>query len=118
MARPHLKPASPERAAQVIKAVEGIDLNLFQEAKRELEHLSDRTIVDRIKVDPAGILVDGDRFEGLSVVSVALGYEKRGRKFSQSYAFWGRFSGHFAGDAARVDNFAVDTSPFYSEALG
>jgi hypothetical protein len=81
----------------------------------ELSELSDRTELDGIEVDPVGVTITKDGFEGLMNVYVGLEYrEASGEALATSDAFTGRFKGHFSKDGKpRIDEVTIDTAPFY-----
>jgi hypothetical protein len=86
------------------------------EAWKDLEGLSSHTTIDGINVDPAGVMVTGNKFIGLAAVYVALKYDSDaggGLETSTSDTFEGQFEGHFEGTQAVIDRVTVDTSPFY-----
>lgn len=81
----------------------------------ELEKLSHKTDIDGVDVDPAGIILEKEQFRGVANVYVLLAYDgKKKSGLQTSDSFLGRFRGHFD-DQRRpiIDDFSIDTSPFY-----
>ena len=109
--------------AAVVEEAKGVDLVNYPSAWSDLDVLSGDTHVDAIEIDPAGVSVAGDSFRGVANVYVVLEYGggQGPEGFTDTGAFLGKFEGHF--DEHRkpvIDNFTVDTSPFYAgeEAAG
>lgn len=101
--------------AAIVDAVEQMDLTGFPEAWNELDILSNRTQIDAIQVDPAGISISGKGFRGVAPVYVSLEYGAKQDRFTTSDSFLGKFSGHFDDHGSPiVDEFSVDTSPFFA----
>ncbi|GLK86587.1 pPIWI-associating nuclease domain-containing protein [Ancylobacter defluvii] len=98
----------------IAEAVRSVELRDFPSAWNELDTLSSETTVDNIGVDPAGIRVSGTKFSGLASVYVALRYGKGDDEFTTSEAFRGKFHGHFDQGKPLIDDFTVDTSPFFA----
>ena len=104
-----------EVSRKIVAAVKEADLKAF-DAWSDLEVLSSRTQVDAIRVDPAGVSVSDDGFRGIANVYVVLEYAGGPGKesFTTSDAFLGKFRGHFEDGKPVLDQFTVDTSPFYA----
>ncbi|HYI47801.1 MAG TPA: hypothetical protein VEX35_04975 [Allosphingosinicella sp.] len=85
----------------------------------DLDALSTHTYLDDVEVDPEGIVLDDGLFKGFLNIYVLLQYGS-GKKegFQTSDAFRGRFTGHFDGTVAVIDEVSVDTSPFYAGETG
>jgi|HubBroStandDraft_1064217.scaffolds.fasta_scaffold52942_3 hypothetical protein len=97
----------------IIDAMLNADLTEF-EAWKDLDVLSTHTTVDGVSVDPAGIIVTGDKFIGLAAIDVALQYGlDTDNGFGTSDTFEGQFEGHFEGARPVIERVTVDTSPFY-----
>jgi hypothetical protein len=106
--------AAEVRVASIIDAVQDLDLETT-EAWRDLDELSSETTVDGIHVDPVGVVLEDNKFNGLMVVFVALEYDESGddKGFTTSDSFMGEFEGHFDDDGkAIIDKVTVDTSTF------
>lgn len=108
------KPAEKERMHRIVEAVQDFPLT-NSEYWSELKELSDQTEFDGIEVDPAGVTITNNEFEGLMNVYVGLNYGKDGGEaLVSSDAFTGRFKGHFARSGKpEIDEIAIDTAPFY-----
>lgn len=104
-----------EDSKKIVAAVKQADLKAF-DAWSDLEVLSSRTQVDAIRVNPEGISISEDGFRGVANVYVVLEYaEGPGKEgFTTSDAFLGKFKGHFEDGNPVLDQFTVDTSPFYA----
>lgn len=97
----------------IVDAMSNAELRRY-EAWSDLARLSFETTVDGINVDPAGIIVTGDKFVGLAAIYVALKYNSGLRRgLETSDTFEGQFEGHFEGKRPVIDKVTVDTSPFY-----
>lgn len=104
------------RVAEIVDAVEQLELTDFPSAWGALDALSNRTQVDAIQVDPEGVTVSGNAFRGIAPVYVVLEYGGEDG-FTTSDSFLGRFKGHFDKSGRPVvDDFSVDTTPFYAGA--
>ena len=91
------------RVHKIVKAVQDLDLTNRTEWQN-LVDLSSRTELDAIEVNPAGVMIDGDQFNGLVNVYVGLYYERNGKDtIATSDAFVGKFQGHFETDKPVVD---------------
>lgn len=102
---------------KIIQMVKRVKLDQFPKVKHDLAELANETTVEKIGIDPAGVLVDGKKFEGLAAVYVALKYHEGSGDFTTSEAFRGKFRGHMRGNKEPViDEFTVDTSPFFAGA--
>jgi hypothetical protein len=108
------KPAAKEQMHQIVEAVQDFPLT-DSPYWSELTKLSDQTEFDGIEVDPTGVTITNDEFEGLMNVYVGLSYGKGGGEaLVSSDAFTGRFKGHFAKTGRpQIDEIAIDTAPFY-----
>ena len=103
------------RVQAVIDSVQNFELS-ESSSWSDLDALSNRTYVDQIEVDPAGVIIErGGHFQGMMNVYVLLEYGSSGDdRFETSDSFLGRFKGHFdQKQAAVIDEISVDTSPFY-----
>ena len=97
----------------IVDAVSNARLTEYA-AWNDLVVLSSHTEVDGIDVDPAGIIVSGDKFQGLATIAVALRYDPDGDGgFETSDSFEGQFEGHFEGKKPVIDMITVNTEPFY-----
>ena len=110
------KPSSHElRSVQldaIVDAVSGAELSEY-EAWSDLDALSNRTSIDKIEVNPEGIISAGnERFRGIFNVYVALHYGDQDELVT-SEAFEGSFEGHFEAGKPIIESMKVDTSPFY-----
>jgi hypothetical protein len=98
----------------IIDAMSKADLRKY-EAWTALSELSSDTTVDNIYVDPAGIIVSGNKFSGLAEISVALKYHSDSdRDLETSDGFEGQFEGHFERRRPVIDKVTVDTRAFYA----
>jgi len=105
-----------DRLHQIVDAVQ--DFPLTDSASwPKLSELSDHTVLDGIEVDPAGIAIVENRFEGLMNVYVGLEYDKdSGEALVTSDAFTGRFKGHFSkAGKPEIEEVTIDTTPFYQD---
>jgi hypothetical protein len=110
---PTAQRTSETAISAIVDAVSNAELTEY-DAWNDLGALSTRTGVDGIEVDPAGIVVNGDQFNGLATIYVALQYgSNHDDGFETSDAFEGQFEGHFDGKKPIIDKITVDTSPFY-----
>ncbi len=101
------------RLKAIVDAVSNVRLTDF-DAWNDLDALSSHTGVDGIDVDPEGIIVSGESFQGLAAIGVALRYDPDGDAgFVTSDTFEGQFEGHFEGKRAIIDKITVNTDPFY-----
>jgi Predicted pPIWI-associating nuclease len=98
--------------ADIIRAVEEIELTKYP-AWNDLDMLSSHTIIDGITVDPAGVIVTGDKFSGLLNVYVALEYGSGSEAFVTTDSFLGEFAGHLVSGEPHIDDLTIDTSSFY-----
>jgi hypothetical protein len=108
-------PAKPKATDidAIVKKVENTDLTEF-EAWPALDGLSSNTRIDGIEVDPAGITVEGHDFKGVANVYVVLFYGDGDKEsFTATDGVLGKFSGHLEGSKPVIDQFTVDTSPFF-----
>lgn len=106
--------ADAERIKQIAETIQDLDLTQFP-AWHDLKMLSHNTIIDGIEVDPAGIRLDDDEFDGIMTVYVALTYGKGKGELTTSDAFPGQFHGHFADGGPKVTEATVDMSAFFSD---
>ncbi|ATI82822.1 hypothetical protein A6768_24335 [Sphingobium yanoikuyae] len=83
----------------------------------DLDALSTHTTIDDIEIDPAGIVLSGENFEGVFNVYVSLQYGTDNEEgFTTSDSFLARFSGHFdEANSPVIDKSEVDTSSFYAD---
>jgi hypothetical protein len=104
----------PKRIDAIIDAISNASLTNY-EAWNALVELSSQTTLDGIDVDPAGIILTGDKFNGLAAIHVALTYDPDTTAcIRTSDTFEGQFEGHFDGKRPIIDKFTVDTTPFYN----
>jgi hypothetical protein len=78
--------------------------------------LSDKTELDGLDLDPAGIILQpGNEFKGIVNIYVVLTYgRKKNDTFMTSDSFLGYFKGHFDKEHRPIiDDLLIDTSPFY-----
>ena len=98
-----------KQISAIMDAMSSAELTQY-EAWKDLTALSSDTTVDGIYVDPAGIIVTGDKFIGLAAISVALKYAPEADDgFETSDTFEGQFEGMWP----VIDKVTVDTSSFY-----
>ena len=100
-----------KQISAIMDAMSNVELTQY-EAWNDLGELSSDTTVDGINIDPAGIVVTGDRFVGLAAIYVALKYDAAD-ELETSDSFEGQFEGHFEGTRPVIDKVTVDTSPFF-----
>jgi hypothetical protein len=84
---------------------------------KPLAGLSSHTEFDGIEVDPAGVAIADNRFDGLMNVYVGLEFASKGSKsLISSDAFVGTFKGHFSpAGKPEIDAITIDTTPFYED---
>jgi hypothetical protein len=103
-----------DKIQSIVDAVETYGLEQSGEWYK-LDELSTHTRIDATEVDPDGVVLHDNQFEGLMTVYVVLEYgggkEKDGLTTSDS--FNGKFSGHFEDDKPIIDRVEIDTSSFY-----
>lgn len=105
---------SADRQQAIAEAARAIDLSALP-AWGELASLSTHTTLDGLEVDPEGVIIKGNDFEGSMVVYVKLDYGSSEDRLETSDAFNASFTGHFGeGDRPIIDRVEVDTSPFYA----
>jgi hypothetical protein len=108
------KNAEARAIEAIADKVEHLDLAQLP-AWSNLDELSNRTTLDGIEVDPAGITISGQDFKGVANVYVVLDYRGRPGEegFTTSDSFLAEFSGRIESGEPIIDTFAVDTSPFF-----
>jgi hypothetical protein len=113
---PSARSGENARIGQIVEAVQDFPLT-GSPYWPELSVLSDETELDGIEVDPAGVTLTDDGFEGLMNVYVGLKYgTNKGEPVITSDAFTGRFNGHFSTTGRpEIDSVAIDTAPFYED---
>ncbi len=104
-----------EQIAEIADTVRAVQLTTFP-AWNDLDVLSNHTRIDGIGVDPEGITVRGSQFSGLAAVYVVLEYDQGPDQFTTSEAFRGKFTGHIEAGKPVIEDFTVDTSPFFADA--
>jgi hypothetical protein len=107
--------AAEARIAAIVHAVSRLDLTQFP-AWQALERLSAHTSLDGVEADPAGIDLNGDKFNGILTAYVGLRYGNGSGSddgLETSDSFGGTFEGHFEKSHPVIDDVRVDTSPFY-----
>jgi hypothetical protein len=102
-----------KQVSAIIDAMSNAELTEY-EAWSDLDALSTHTTIDGVDIDPAAIVITGNRFVGLAAIYVALQYGSNADDgFETSDSFEGQFEGHFEGAPPVIDKVTVDTSPFY-----
>ncbi len=100
---------------EIVRLVEGYDLT-GDRVWPELAALSSDTGVEAVEVDPEGIVIDGNRFQGVMNVYLKLEYAADAQPeeaFTTSDAVLGKFEGHLKGGKPVLDTVSVETSQFY-----
>lgn len=104
------------RIADIVETVQTYPLAQSHYWK-PLAGLSSHTEFDGIEVDPAGVSIADDRFDGLMNVYVGLEFASKGSEsLISSDAFVGTFKGHFSpAGKPEIDAITIDTTPFYRD---
>jgi hypothetical protein len=104
------------RIADIVEIVQAYPLAQSPHWK-QFAGLSSHTEFDGIEVDPAGVSITDDRFDGLMNVYVGLEFASKGSKsLISSDAFIGTFKGHFSpAGKPEIDAITIDTAPFYED---
>jgi hypothetical protein len=104
-----------KRREQIVKLVEGHNLTR-DPVWRELVALSSETRVEALEVDPEGVVITGESFEGVMNIYLKLEYAMDSQPndaFTTSDSVLGKFKGHFERGNPKLDEITVETSPFY-----
>jgi hypothetical protein len=103
------------KIAAIVHAVSRLDLTQFP-VWQALERLSTHTSLDGVEADPAGIDLNGDKFNGILTAYVGLRYGNGSGSddgLETSDSFGATFEGHFKKSQSVIDDVSVDTSAFY-----
>lgn len=86
----------------------------FPDVWRHLAELSDETQLDAVDVDPAGVFVKGNTFDGLMTVYLVFRFNTQDGRILSPEALEGEFKGHFDAEGRpQIDSVSVNDSLFY-----
>lgn len=106
-----------KKRKDIAKLVERHDLT-SDRVWPKLAALSSATQVEAVEVDPEGIVIVGDRFQGVMNVYLKLEYAADAQPeetFITSDSVLGKFEGYLKGGKPVLDAVSVETSQFYDE---
>jgi len=99
---------------RIIQAIEEYDLATTP-AWNEVRGLADTADFEGVEVEPSGIEVTGDKFEGVMTVYALLHYvdsSPSAPEFAESEAFNGSFRGHFVQSVPHIDQVEINVSSY------
>lgn len=104
-----------ERLASIVRAAEAIRIPERPDAWAKLAGLADRADYNGSRIPPDGIILNGDRFQGILNISVLLRYDPPGEEpFTDSWTFPAEFAGRFRNGEVVIDTIDVDTRSFFA----
>jgi hypothetical protein len=107
-------PTQDELIERILRVIRNFDITV-QPSWEQVKELSSDTVLEGLEVEPAGIVVDGNKFEGVANVHVLLHYSADGgNPFNDAESLVGHFRGHLRKDKTPViDEVQFDLEPFY-----
>lgn len=104
-----------QRFESIARAAEAVPIPERPEVWSKLESLADRADYNGARVPPDGIIIDGERFQGILNISVLLRYDPPGEEaFTDSWTFPAVFNGRFRSGEVAIDEIDVDTRSFFA----
>jgi|GEM_PF-1785935 len=103
-----------EKARLIAAAMWDYDITKFRDVWEHLARLSDETELDGVDVNPAGVLIDNGRFNGLMTVYLVFRFKTDRGEVVSPEALPGEFQGHFDSEGRpQIDSVSVDDSLFF-----
>lgn len=103
-----------ERLDRIARAAEALDITGRPELWGELSRLADEAEFSGARVPPDGIVLTGERFQGIVNISVRLRYWPQDEEpFTDTWTFPAIFEGRFRNGEVAIDSIEVNTTSFF-----